>query len=129
MILEFADGDQISVDAIYGSPKLIGGVMRDVLRIELSPELYTFDELKSKFKDNPNTSTLYTYSESNGEKVKNEVGKGYKIFVSISDEEKHIQHVPGKLAPAVTKEVYVVTIAQQTYEEYQLENISSATSE
>ena len=133
MILEFANGDQIQVNAIYGSPKLINGVMRDVLRIEINPELYEFDELKSKFKDNPNTSTLYTYPEienaDNASTMKTEIGEGYKIFVSISDEERHIQQVPGKLAPAITEEVYVVTIAQQTYEEYQLENISKSTIE
>ena len=130
MILEFINGDQINVNSIFGGPKLINGVMRDTLRIEINPNEYTFDQLKSFFKDNPNTSKLYSYSESkddNGDiiNVKNEIGEGYKIFVSISDEERHIQQVPGKLVPARTEEVYIVTIAQQTYEEYMLKNNSS----
>lgn len=134
MILEFLNGEQITVNAIFGGPKLISGVMRDTLRIEINPETISFDDLKSKFKDNSNLSKLYAYSESidsegNMNLVKTEIGEGYNIFISISDEERHIQQVPGKLAPAVTEEVYIVTIAQQTYEEFLLEKIEKSSTE
>lgn len=128
MILEFLNGDQLNVKAIFGGPRLISGIMRDTLRIEIDPKTISFDDLKNKFKDNPNVAKLYTYSESTDSEgkvnaVKTEMGEGYKIFVSISDEERHVQQVPGKLAPAVTEEVYIVTIAQQTYEEFLLEQM------
>lgn len=127
MKLEFANGEQIDVKAIFGGPKLIMGVLRDTLRIEVDPETITFDNLKQIFTSTSMVSTLYTYSESldeNNQKtsVKTTLGEGYKIFVSISDEVRRINQVPGKLAPDKTEEVYVVTIAQQTYQEHLLES-------
>lgn len=119
MILEFLDGSQIDVIAIFGGPQLINGVMRDTLRIEVSPTI-EFDKLKSHFKDNPKTSMLYSYTESadGSEVTKNEIGEGYNIFVSISDEERKKASPPGRLLPDQIEEVYVVTIAQMTYQEY-----------
>lgn len=124
MILQFKDGTQLDVIGIFGGPRLIMGVMRDTLRIEVDPSSVTFDELKALFKNNPNTSTLYTYTETvddNNRPIikKNEVGEGYEIFVSISDEERRITPPPGKMAPDQIEEVYVVTVAQMTYQEYQ----------
>lgn len=124
MILQFKDGTQLDVLGIFGGPRLIMGVMRDTLRIEVDPSSVTFDKLKALFKNNPNTSTLYTYTETvddNNRPIikKNEVGEGYEIFVSISDEERRITPPPGKMAPDQIEEVYVVTVAQMTYQEYQ----------
>lgn len=127
MKLEFLDGSQIDVLTIIGGPRLIMGVMRDTLRIEVSPSSIGFDELKSHFKDNPKTGMLYTYTDVNDvdedgnpitTSVKNEIGEGYKIFVSISDEERKVTAPPGRLLPDQVEEVYIVTIAQMTYQEY-----------
>lgn len=127
MKLEFLDGSQIDVLTIIGGPRLIMGTMRDTLRIEVSPETIGFDELKSHFKDNPKTGMLYTYTDNTTtdedgnvvtELIKNEIGEGYKIFVSISDEERKVASPPGRLLPDRTEEVYIVTIAQLTYQEY-----------
>lgn len=115
MILEFLDGKQISVRDIFGGPRLVRGTMRDTLKIEVDTAIMSFDDLKSCFKNNPNTSKLYTYDD-NGEKT--EIGEGYKIFVSITDEERTIAPTPGKIAPDMTEEIYVVQIAQQTYQEF-----------
>lgn len=116
MILEFLDGSKMEVLSIFGGPRLINGVMRDTLRIEISPSAVKFEELRECFKNNPKTAMLYTYTEDSD--TKNNIGEGYQIFVSISDEERKIAVVPGKMVPDEYEEVYVVTIAQMTYQEY-----------
>lgn len=119
MILEFLDKSQLDVLSIFGGPRLINGVMRDTLRIEVSPSIITFDELKASFKDNPKTATLYTYSNIDDPTIKHEAGVGYMIFVSITDEERRIISPPGKMVPDEFEEVFIITIAQMTYQEYQ----------
>lgn len=124
MILQFKDGTQLDVLGIFGGPRLIMGVMRDTLRIEVDPSTTSFGELKTLFKNNPNTSTLYSYTESvddNNRPIikRNEIGEGYEIFVSISDEHRRVTPPPGKIVPDQLEEVFVVTIAQMTYQEYQ----------
>lgn len=123
MILEFVDGTQIEVEAIFGGPRLINGVMRDTLRIEVSPNTIGFDDLKSLFKNNPATSMLYSYTnnideEGNAITEKNTIGEGYNIFVSISDETRKVVTPPGMLLPDKLEDIFIVTIAQMTYQEY-----------
>lgn len=125
MKLEFADGRQLEVIAIYGGPKLIQGAMRDTLRIEVDPSLITFDNLKALFIDQDNLSVLTSITQAGGEETRSEIGKGYTIFVSISDENRNIAQVPGKLEPPTTEEIYVVSIAQETYAENQLRLLQS----
>lgn len=125
MILEFLDGSQLEVLNVFGSPRLVMGVMRDTLRIEVDPKTIGFDELKSKFKDNPQTKMLYTYltvarndePDEDAPLEKVAVGEGYSIFVSISNEQRAITTPPGVLAPVEYEEIYAVTIAQMTYQE------------
>lgn len=114
MILEFADQSQLEIKNIYGAPKLVDGVLRDTLVITVDPDTIEFAELRSNFYQNDKVSMLYTYEGE--EKIT--IGEGYKIFVSISDERRKIQRVPGKMEPDRYEHVYVVTIAQMTYEEY-----------
>lgn len=128
MKLEFADGRQIEVIAIYGGPRLIQGSMRDTLRIEVNPSLINFDNLKALFMDSDNLSTIYSITESTNEtgdmvETKSEIGEGYTLFVSISDEVRNIAQIPGKLEPPTSEEIYTVTIAQETYAEHQLKLI------
>lgn len=123
MILEFVDGTQIEVEAIFGGPRLINGVMRDTLRIEVKPDTIEFDSLKALFKDNPATSMLYSYTNNIDEEgktisEKNTIGEGYNIFVSISDETRKVVTPPGMLLPDKMEDVFIVTIAQMTYQEY-----------
>lgn len=123
MILEFVDGTQIEVEAIFGGPRLINGVMRDTLRIEVSPDTIGFDDLKVLFKNNPATSMLYSYTnnidgEGNTITEKNTIGEGYNIFVSISDETRKVVTPPGMLLPDKLEDIFIVTIAQMTYQEY-----------
>lgn len=121
MQLKFVDGSSIQVLSIFGGPRLINGVMRDTLRIEVAPETISFEDLKSHFKNNPKTVKLYTIEPSTDgstEAKESEIGEGYRIFVSIAEEQKRISAPPGKLVPPKYEDIYVVQIAQQTYEEY-----------
>lgn len=123
MILEFVDGTQIEIKNIFGGPRLINGVMRDTLRIEVDPDTIGFTDLKALFKDNPGTSILYNYTYDLNEEgdvitVKNTIGEGYNIFVSISDETRKVASPPGMLAPDKMEDIFIVTIAQMTYQEY-----------
>lgn len=124
MILELKDGSRVDVKGIFGGPRLMNGVMRDTLRIEVDPSSITFGSLKDLFRMNPNTDELYVYnnpSNLDGSDVtdKTKIGNGYNIFVSITDEERYVTPAPGELAPSRTEEVYIVTIAQMTYEEHE----------
>lgn len=123
MILEFLDGTQLKVRDIFGGPRIVMGVMRDTFRIEVDHDVSTFEELKKLFKDNPNAKILYTYvddvdEDGNTIQKRVEAGEGYTIFVSITDETRRVNNVPGRIAPEKTEEVYVIQIAQQTYDEY-----------
>ena len=130
MILELLDGTQLEVKNIFGGPRLIDGVMRDTLRIEVDPAVIGFGDLKDLFKDNPNTALLSTYNEvtnDDGEitNVKTDIGEGYQLFVSITDTERKVTPPPGRLVPDTYEEIYIVTMAQLTYQEYHNINTTS----
>lgn len=118
-ILELLDGQQIEVVRILGGPRLINGVMRDTLSIEVDPSTMSLDELASIFKDSSKTNHLFTYIDENDSKVKVEIGEGYDIFVSAHLEHRKVDRVPGKIAPDQYEDIIVVNIAQLTYDEYQ----------
>ena len=121
MLLKFADGSSIQVRDIFGGPRLVMGVMRDTLRIEVDPETISFEDLRNHFKNNPKTVKLYTEMPSEdgmSEPTVSEIGEGYRIFISIAEEQKKVAAPPGKLVPEKYEDIYVVQIAQQTYEEY-----------
>lgn len=122
MKLRFMDGKEIDVLRIYGGPKLIDGIKRDVLRIEVDPDYILFDDLKRCFENNPNTMVMYTDSSTveNGEPITElvELGVGYTKFISQTIENITIPHTPGKLEPDIVQKTYIVQIAQMTYDEY-----------
>jgi hypothetical protein len=124
MFLQFEDKSQIEVKSIFGSYKLIHGVLRDTLRIEIDPDTTSFDELCETFKDNPKTSTLYSVQDpdDNGYQIVTKIGEGYNVFVSISNERVKKNSIPGSMEAPVYEDIFVVQIAQQTYAEYILEN-------
>lgn len=124
MILEFKDGTQLEVKAIFGGPRLVNGELRDTLRIEVDPNTIYFDDLKALFRLNENTDELYVYNNSSDAendpvKGKTKIGDGYNIFVSITDEERLIAPPPGQLQPKRFEQVYIVSIAQMTYLEHE----------
>lgn len=123
MKLEFLDGSQIDVIAIFGGPRMINGKIRDTLRIEVSPESSNLEDLKIYFQDPLKTSILYSYTEETGlhqmELNKNIIGEGYNIFVSADQETRKIPQPPGVLAPDQTETINVIVISQMTYQEYQ----------
>lgn len=123
MIIEFLNGEQLEVNSIYGAPRLVDGVIRDVLKIEVNIN-NDKSNLERLFKDNPNAFKIYSYSETPDENggvksTKTLMAEGYTIFISIDTEEKVIKHPPGRLLPDTKENVRVIMIAQQTYEEYQ----------
>ncbi len=123
MILEFEDGQQITVKAILGGPRLVDGVMRDVLRVEIDPETMAFRDVKTLFTQPSKTNHLYTYGEEpdeNGDPVVKKIlsGEGYNHFVSISEERRRVIYPPGRIRPPEYEEIIAVCVAQMTYEEY-----------
>lgn len=124
MKIRFMDGEEIDVLRVYGGPKLVNGVTRDVLRIEVDTNTITFDKLRSLFENNPNAMVLHTDSisptESGGVYVEDvKMAEGYTIFISQTIEDVKVPHTPGLLEPDTTEHVFVVLLAQMTYEEYQ----------
>lgn len=122
MKLEFVDGSQLCIKDIFGGPRLVDGVMRDTLRIEVDPETISFNDLKAIFENTDNLRKIIGYREvtKDGETslVKSDIGEGYQIFVTIEDTKRKVKPPIGKLTPDKYEEVYIVTIAQYTYQEY-----------
>lgn len=123
MIIELMDGTQIkNVKNVYGGPKLIQGVVRDTLRIEIDGK-ESIKDLLDIFTNNPNTIKMYTYNTKvNDDKSESLekvlMGEGYTICVSIDRVTKNIPHQPGLLLPDKKEEIIEVMMAQLTYEEY-----------
>lgn len=123
MLLEFGNGTQLEVDNIIGGPRLVMGVLRDTLRIEVYPHVMEFKELKSLFEQGD--GTFYTTEEVDGEVQKVMIGEGYTILVAVSDEKRKVGTPPGRLLPDQYEEIYVVTIAQETYQEHLLKQMNA----
>ena len=125
MFLQFSDKSRIEVRNIFGGSKLVNGVLRDTLRIEIDPSVTNYDELCELFKDNPKTSVLNSITtqlddDGNSIETVSPIGVGYTVFVSISNERIKKNPVPGQIEKPVYEDIFVVQISQQTYEEYTL---------
>lgn len=125
MFLQFSDKSRIEVRNIFGGSKLVNGVLRDTLRIEIDPSVTNYDELCELFKDNPKTSVLNSITtqlddDGNSIETVSHIGVGYTVFVSISNERIKKNPVPGQIEKPVYEDIFVVQISQQTYEEYTL---------
>lgn len=121
MTIEFMNGETLEVKQVFGGARLIDGIKRDVLRIEVSPTIEK-EELERLFKDNPNAFRIYSYinrEESPNIAKRVIMAEGYTIFIGITSEKKIIPHQPGLLLPDKSEFVNVVSIAQITYEEYE----------
>lgn len=122
-IIELMDGSSISVKRVFGGPRIVDGVKRDVLRIEFDDSVED-QVIEKTFKNNKNAFKLYTYSDTpteNGGTSSNKIlmGTGYTIYLGIKVEEKTIPHKPGLLLPDIKETIKTVELAQITYEEYQ----------
>lgn len=121
MTIEFMNGETLEVKQVFGGARLIDGIKRDVLRIEVSPTIEK-EELERLFKDNPNAFRIYSYvSREESPTIAKRVimAEGYTIFIGVTSEKKIIPHRPGLLLPDKSEFVNVVSIAQMTYEEYE----------
>lgn len=124
MLLEFGNGTQLEVDNIIGGPRLVMGVLRDTLRIEVYPHVMEFKELKPLFEKSD--GILYTVEEVDGENQKTMIGEGYTILVAVSDENRKVATPPGRLLPERYEEIYAVTVAQETYQEHLLKQMKNS---
>lgn len=115
MTVELANGTRLEARDVFGGPRMVNGVIRDVLRLEFDLREQTFLELRTLFRDNPATDHLFTYDDE-GNKL--EMGNGYNIFISIADEQRTIKNPPGVLAKEEVEDVFVVQLAQQTLAEH-----------
>lgn len=123
MILEFKNGDQLQVMTIFGGPVTFDGITRDVLTIEIDNKTTTVDNLKHIFSNASNMTHLYTYEDTfdeNGDSIniKIEIGEGYTILLGIEEITRKVDHIPGKMLPDEYETIYIVTIAQMTYDEW-----------
>lgn len=136
MKLEFADGTRLTVLNIFGGSQYIQGSNRDVLTIEVSPDVTTPELLRAAFQDPSKTSLLATVTtqevadpteedpdHKKTVEVRAEIGTDYTIYLSCSNELRENKVEPGVLEPASTTEVNVVKVAQMTYMEKLLAQI------
>lgn len=121
MILELDNNVQIEVLTILGGPVNVDGITRDVLTIEIDPDVVPMDTLKRVFGNIDSLAHLYTYEEDEDgvdlpEKI--EIGEGYTIVLGIEEETRKVTPFPGKIVPDTYETINVVTLAQMTYDEW-----------
>ena len=116
MYIEFTDGTQLECLRILGKPVMYNGTERDTLNIEFTPS-DTLDHIRSYFTNPSNMETLY--SRLSDLTPKETIGTGYMILVDARDESRRIKYAPGEMRPIQYENVFVITIAQLTYQEYQ----------
>lgn len=146
MKLIFADNTSIEVKTIFGGQQYLQNAMRDVLTIELGPDVADLDTLKDMFSDKKKTSVLKTsttqlvaaeVSEAGAEEegytpqpemiekeMVTEVGQDYTLYLSTANEIREVKAgVPGQVQAPVMEEVCIVKVAQVTYMEKLLEQL------
>ena len=121
MTLEFLDGTQLEVIRIFGGPRMINGISRDTLSIEVDPSEATIEELRNLFSDSSKTNNLFLYlsNEANTTETKSLVAEGYNILVSCRKETRKIDRMPGMISRDEYEDINIVNISQLTYDEYQ----------
>jgi hypothetical protein len=130
MILEFADHSRLGILVIFGGPVNVDGITRDVLSIEVDPSTTSIDKLKEIFSNPNKLAYLYTYEPErtpHGDVyyTKIEVGEGYTILMGVEEVTRKVNQFPGKILPEEYETVYVVTIAQMTYDEWMASGYAS----
>ena len=121
MILELNDSTQLEVIRILGGPRIINGITRDTLSIEIDPSYMDLKELTSIFNNPDKTNHLYSYMNyENESNVKTLIAEGYNIFISSRTETRKVDKMPGFISQDEFENIHVINIAQLTYEEYQL---------
>ena len=124
MILEFQDGTQLEVFAIYGMPRMVEDKQRDVWKILVLRDQTLKEELQALFQDHPEkTNRMYTYGEAEQEdgtfqEEKVLSGQGYNMFLSIEEDTFKMVGIPGRLYQEQSIPMYAIYLAQMTYEEY-----------
>lgn len=129
MLLHFADGTELNVRSIIGSPQNRNGINRDVLIIEVDPSEATLEELQILFKDETKTSKIITItkgliSTDDGIQmgdITNVIGEHYTIYLSVTNTIREKLITIG--APIEMEEINIVEIAQKTQTELLLEQL------
>ena len=122
-VLEFVDKSQLDIITIFGGPANINGIVRDVLSIEIDPSVISIDELNEVFSNTDNLAHLYIYEPERNENgdisnTKIEIGEGYTILLGVEEVTRKVNPFPGKIVPETYESVYIVNIAQMTYDEW-----------
>ena len=126
MILEFVNKFRMNVKNIFGGPINVNGIIRDVLSIEIEPDdSISINDIKAIFNNTKNLAFLYTYELDyieNGDLVnkKLQIGEGYTILLGVEEVTRKLNNFPGTIAPERFETLYIVNIAQLTYDEWMI---------
>lgn len=115
MILQFSDGQEIDVIAIFGRPRMINGCKRDVLSIEIDPNTMLIGHLETFFKT-AQKDVLYSIDDD-GHRLK--IGEGYNFLLAVRSENRLIDQMPGSMNPPEYEDIHIVELAQLNTEEYE----------
>lgn len=136
MKILFADDTQLEVIAVRGGQQYLQNAMRDVLTIETDPANASVATLRELFSDKEKTAFLRTVTEAeipNDEtdetetrEIVSEIGEGYTLYLSASNEVREQPVTPGQIVPPQTVEINTVRVAQITYLEKLLEQALGA---
>lgn len=131
MYLILTDGTKLNHLGARGEHKYYQGANRDTITFEFD-ETHSVDELRNKFTEtNCEVINIVTEEETSLEDgtvniiQSNNYHEGYVIRVEVAERIKELQPATGT-TPAVTETRVFVTMAQRTYAETQMANITTA---
>ena len=119
MNIKLNDGTILDCIVINGSQRYFQGANRSCLEFQFSDSAVTFAELESLFGDSTKTSKITIVSD--GEEYLNE---NYVLRAEM----KYIPYIVEPetgTTPEVTEQRFIVTMAQKTYAEKQLEDLQA----
>ena len=125
MKIIFADETEIEVKTIYGMSQRIQNADRDVLIIEIDPNIADTEQLRDIFTDKNKTRRIRTSTIIEEDESISDVGNDYTLYLSVSNERREVHNTPGEINAPEWEIINIVKIAQLTYMEKMIETLLS----
>lgn len=121
MYLILTDGTKLNHIGATGETRFLQGANRDTITFEFD-ETHSVDELRNKFTE-ANCEVINIVTDNEDGTQTNNYHEGFVIRTEVSEKIKTIESETGT-TPSITETRVFVTMAQRTYAETQLANLT-----